>query len=306
MEAHPHPDSLFDGTTLALAYPDLLAVLARDHPAAVAAAARALEAGAASLRRLNPGSTFTSPGAFLARGWIARTDPTDVEGVHESQARDAAGRHLNGRVTELRQRSQDGLVFGYEPANQVTGVAPPLVRVRPVEGGRRHAVDLLDPEDGSASHVATPAPAPVRWDGRGAPPPRELTRGSPGHPLPVGGGSPGAGTPLRRPARPGRSPSLPAAAARGGTPTQTSAARPAPLPCRPPAHRTGACPAGARPLPDGPPAGRRESRLRPVAPRPPPHAGTAPGGQPAPADRGRKLSPPRDRRRLSPIPGRVW
>lgn len=163
MEAHPHPDSLFDGTTLALAYPDLLAVLARDHPAAVAAAARALEAGAASLRRLNPGSTFTSPGAFLARGWIARTHPTDVEGVHESQAREAAGRHLNGRVTELRQRSPDGLVFGYEPANHVTGVAPPLVRVRPVEGGRRHAVDLLDPEDGAASHVATPAPAPVRW-----------------------------------------------------------------------------------------------------------------------------------------------
>lgn len=163
MEAHPHPDSLFDGTTLALAYPDLLAVLARDHPAAVAAAARTLEAGAASLRRLDPGSAFTSPGAFLARGWIARTHPADVEGVHESQAREAAGRYLSGRVTELRQRSRDGLVFGYEPANRVRGVAPPLVRVRRVEGGRRLAVDLLDPEDGSASHVATPAPAPVRW-----------------------------------------------------------------------------------------------------------------------------------------------
>lgn len=169
MEARPHPDSLFDSSTLKLAYCDLLAEFAKEHPEVVAAAARALEAGAAALRSMNPGSGFTSPGAFLARAWIARSHPTDVEGVHESQAREAASRFLNGQVTELRERSPDGLVFAYVPASHVADLAPPQVRVRLVESGRRVAVELLDPEDGTPTRVGTPALEPAPWNAAGGP-----------------------------------------------------------------------------------------------------------------------------------------
>lgn len=163
-EPHPHPDSLFDSPTLALAYADLLAVLAKDHPGVLARAARALENGAADLRALTPASTLASPGAFLARAWIARVHPECAEGLDEGRARAAADRFLNGALAQLMERTKDGLVFAYDPAEHVPGVAAPRVRVRPVERGRRVAVELLDPT--GAIHVATPPLTAWPWDER--------------------------------------------------------------------------------------------------------------------------------------------
>jgi hypothetical protein len=49
---------------------------------------------------------------------------------------------LNGALAELVERSAEGLVFAYEPAEHLVGTSPPRVRVRPVERGRRDEDDF--------------------------------------------------------------------------------------------------------------------------------------------------------------------